>query len=268
MQRAGQGEPMVLLHGIGGELCVWEPVLGGLARNFEVIALDLPGFGRSRPLADGTVPTARALAEAIAAALDGLGADRVHAVGNSLGGWVALELATMGRALTVTALCPAGLWRRPVLAPGEVVRGRAHRAVRWLGPVVPAALLEPHLRHVALRSFVAHPERVPYRAATRIVRSYGRATAYDATATAMRRGHFSGAAQLSVPVTLAFGDRDRLIRPAELRTHAVRRILLPDCGHVPMWDDPELVRAVIESTARGEPIDGPAALRAQPVGSR
>src|ERR1044071_2049315 len=116
-RRSGAGSRYVLIHGLGGEGCVWEPVLPGLEPHHEVIAVDLPGFGRSRPLPGGVTPTPRALAEAVAELLDELGIETAHLAGNSLGGWVALELALLGRARSVVGVCPArsscGTTRRP-----------------------------------------------------------------------------------------------------------------------------------------------------------
>lgn len=248
-ERRGAGEPMILLHGIGGERCVWEPVLDPLSKRFDVLAIDLPGFGRSPALPDDVVPTPPALAQAVARFLEEQGIERAHLVGNSLGGWIALELGKLGRAHSVTGLCPAGLWGRPVLPAGTMVRGRAHRLVRRLRPIIPIALLIPRLRHLALSPFVADPGKVPYGAAWRMIRSYGRATAYDATSNAMRQSFFEDPSKIDVAVTLAFGERDRLIRPARIDHPGARSIVLPGCGHIPMWDDPELVVRVIEQTA-------------------
>lgn len=256
--RQGSGEPLVLLHGIGSELCAWEPVLGPLAETHDVIAVDLPGFGRSRPLPDGVTPTPQALADAVAGLLDELGIDAAHVAGNSLGGWVALELAKAGRATSVVGLCPAGLWGAPLRrtagtadAPGP---GRAHRLAKRLRPLIPVALLVPQVRRLVLGPFVAHPERVPYRAAWRMVSSYARATAYEATSVAMRGAHFTGGERIDVPVTFAFGERDRLIRPTRTRIPGARTVVLPDCGHVPMWDDPELVVDLLSRAARSRSL--------------
>ncbi|MEV8515601.1 alpha/beta fold hydrolase [Dactylosporangium sp. NPDC051484] len=104
--RSGSGEPLVLIHGIGHHWRAWEPVIGPLSRHHDVIALDLPGFGRS-PASEANrgMPTAvAALGEFFA----GLGLDRPHVAGNSLGGAIALELAAAGLARSVTALAPAG----------------------------------------------------------------------------------------------------------------------------------------------------------------
>src|SRR5450631_3167444 len=91
--RRGAGPPLVLLHGIGGDLGVWEALFDPLAEDFDVIAVDLPGFGRSPALPASIVPTPAALAAAVAGLLDELGVRRAHVAGNSLGGWVGLELA-------------------------------------------------------------------------------------------------------------------------------------------------------------------------------
>ena len=251
LRRAGRGEPLVLLHGLGGELCVWAPVWDALTARHDVLAVDLPGFGRSAPLPEDAVPSPRALAVAVAGLLDELGLETVHVAGNSLGAWVALELAALGRARTVTGLCPAGLWRAPLLGEGEAADGRGHLLARRLRPLLPLALLSRRLRHRVLAPFVAHPERVPYRAAWRMVSSYARATAYAATSTAMRRDHFRAAGDVHVPVTLAFGERDRLIRPARTAIRGARSLVLPDCGHIPMWDAPELVAGVVLETTSG-----------------
>jgi pimeloyl-ACP methyl ester carboxylesterase len=101
-----------------------------------------------------------------------------------------------------------------------------------------------------LSPFVAHPERVPYHAAWRMVRSYARATAYAATSTAMRTSSFRGIGAVDVPVVLAFGERDRMIAAVRPALRTGRSVHQPDCGHIAMWDDPGLVSAVIRSAAR------------------
>src|SRR6516162_11880095 len=106
--RAGSGPPLVLIHGIGSRWQVWDPVLPLLEAHREVIALDLPGFGDSPMPAPGTPPGVASLTRLVSEFLDGLGLDRPHVAGNSLGGWVSLELAKQGRVRTATGLSPAG----------------------------------------------------------------------------------------------------------------------------------------------------------------
>jgi len=109
--RSGHGEPLVLLHGLGSSRAAWDAIVPALAERFDVIAVDLPGFGTSALLPAGSEPSPAGLAMAVAALLNDLGIDRPHLAGNSLGGWVAMELAKTRPVRSVTLLSPAGLWR-------------------------------------------------------------------------------------------------------------------------------------------------------------
>src|SRR6266516_845440 len=108
--RTGSGAPLVLVHGIGSSRRAWDPVLPLLAQRFDTIAVDLPGFGESEPLPAEVEPAPAALAAALADLLDDLGVAAPHVAGNSLGGWVALELAHLRPVASVALLSPAGLW--------------------------------------------------------------------------------------------------------------------------------------------------------------
>jgi len=88
----------VRLHGVGESAVGWQPIHQALSDHYDVIAFDLPGFGRSPTLPSGVMPTAAALADAIEGELDRLGVAQFHVAGYSLGARVALELATRGRA--------------------------------------------------------------------------------------------------------------------------------------------------------------------------
>ena len=132
--------------------------------------------------------------------MDELGIASAHVAGNSLGGWLALELGKTERARSVTALCPAGLWGAPLDPEGAPARGGAQRAARALRPLLPLLMASRRARRLALAHVVADPDRVPRAAATRMVGSYARATAYDATNVAMRQAHFTGATRIAVPL--------------------------------------------------------------------
>jgi pimeloyl-ACP methyl ester carboxylesterase len=239
--RSGVGEPLVLIHPVGGSLVVWEPLMERLAPRRDVIALDMPGFGRSPPLPGADDPTPQALARATAAFLDDLGIRTAHLAGNSLGGWVALELAKARRARSVTGLCPAGFWTRP-LGPR---RNAARAAGRVLLPLMPLLLRTARGRGVALGGTVARPERVPPEAAQRLVRDYVRSRAYVRANAAMRSAVFSGMEQVRVPVTLAWAEHDRLVTRPENPVDGARSLVLRGCGHIPTWDDPEQVARVL-----------------------
>jgi len=232
----------VLIHPLGGELVVWEPVLDRLARERDVIALDLPGFGDSPPLAHGAEPTPRVLAGAVASLLDELGLGRAHVAGNSLGGWVALELAKAGRALSVAGLCTAGFWKRPL---GPRPGGDVRMVGRAILPLVPMLVRSARGRRWLLRSSVGHPDRVPPAAAARLVRSYVCSPGFEGANAAMRSAVFSGVEHIRVPVTLAWAELDRLVRRPRETVPKWRTVVLHGCGHVPTWDDPDQVARVL-----------------------
>jgi pimeloyl-ACP methyl ester carboxylesterase len=236
--RLGAGPLLVLLHTLGTDHRMWDPVVGRLAREREVLALDLPGFGGS-PAVDGGSP--RGLADAVGRWLAEQGIERPHVAGNSLGGWVALELAHAGRAASVTAIAPAGLWAAP-LAPR---RSRARAAARIALPALGLLVRAPSLRRVVLASSAAHPERIPRDDALRLIRAYATAPGFDDANAAMRAGTFTALAEIGVPVTLAWPDRDRLVRRPRELPPSVRSVVLRGCGHLPTWDDPEQVARVL-----------------------
>jgi pimeloyl-ACP methyl ester carboxylesterase len=243
--RTGSGEPLVLLHALGTDRHMWDPVIDRLSDEREVFAVDMPGFGES-PVTSPAAPGD------LARAIDHeLGLDRPHVAGNSLGGWVALELALAGRARSVTAIAPAGLWEQP-LAPK---RAAARQLARALRPALPRLLRSERGRRIALGGTIAHPERVPYAAALQLVRAYADAPGFDAVNAAMRAGRFAGLAEIDVPLTLAWPEHDRLVgRPRAIGAGA-REFRLAGCGHMPTWDDPEQVARVLLAGSTLAPRD-------------
>src|SRR2546430_6322286 len=111
--RAGSGEPLVLIHGIGSRWQMWEPVLGAVEAEREVIALDLPGFAGSPPPPPGTPPGVDSLTRLVSEFLDELGLDRPHVAGNSLGGWLSPERPKRARVRPGTVLSPPGAHHAP-----------------------------------------------------------------------------------------------------------------------------------------------------------
>jgi pimeloyl-ACP methyl ester carboxylesterase len=246
LTRTGSGEPLLLIHPLGADRAVWDPVLGDLAADHDCIAVDMPGFGDSPELPDDVRATPAAIAASALRTLDELGIESVHVAGISLGGWVALELGKTGRARSVTAICAAGLWRRP-LGPR---RNSARHAARALSPLLPLIVRSPRLRKLAFSGTVVRPEQVGAAEALRRIRAYGHAPGFDRANDEMRAAVFSGFEQIPVPVTLAWGERDRLVRPPSQPPAGTRTILLAGCGHVPTWDDPARVSALIRSSTR------------------
>lgn len=248
--RLGGGEPLVLVHPLGADRGVWEPVLERLAEHHDAIVVDMPGFGDSPELPEEVPATAESIASCLEATLDSLDLDRAHVAGISLGGWVSLEFAKSDRCLSVTAICPAGFWARPLGPRPEAARGTARTLVGLLRPL----LATESGRRLILRGSIAHPERVPAAAAYRLVHSYATAPGFVRANAEMRRTLFEGFEQIDVPITLAWAEHDRLVSPPRsVPDNVVTAPLLRDCGHVPTWDDPERVAGVIlENTARAK----------------
>jgi pimeloyl-ACP methyl ester carboxylesterase len=236
--RVGSGEPLVLIHALGADRRMWDPVLDLLARERDVIAFDLPGFGGSREVSPARPID---LAASVAASVVALGVSRPQVAGVSLGGWVALELALAGEASAVTAIAPAGLWSEPL----EPRRSTARMVARALSPVLPLILRSVRGRQLALSANVGHPDRVPFSDALRLVRTYARSPGFAAVNAAMRASRFARLAEITVPVTLAWPDLDRIVgRPRALPGN-VRSVVLRGCGHMPTWDDPVQVAALL-----------------------
>jgi pimeloyl-ACP methyl ester carboxylesterase len=251
--RAGTGPALVLLHPLGADRQVWRPVLEYLTPVRDCIAVDLPGFGDSEPIPRGEPADPAALARAIAGFLQAEGIERPHVAGNSLGGWVALELALAGHAASVTAIAPAGLWRNPLPPKPEVAR----RLSRLAGPALPAVLHSAAGRRAVLLGTMTHPERMPPDDALALVRAYARAPGFTAVNRAMRAGTFTRLADIEVPVAIVWPQYDRVVTRVNDLPPGVEVRELPGCGHIPMWDDPRGVAEALIAGSGAQPALGP-----------
>lgn len=264
-ERHGEGPPLVLLHGVGHRRQAWAPVAGLLAPQRTVIAVDLPGHGDSPPLEIRPGESAvEAMARAVLGFLDELGLDRPHLAGNSLGGALALIAAARDRAETVTVLSPAGFWsggwQFPYVKAVFLAAQLSGAAVRSLVPLLSRSVAG---RTVMDAVFVASPARMPPEQAVDDAYAFFRARAAVAAVLAHRES-FTQAVPPTVPVTIAWGSRDRLLPPGQARIamqrlpHA-RLFPLPGCGHVPMTDNPWLVaRVLLEGSSISEVSELPA----------
>ena len=261
--RGGSGEPLVLIHGVGHTWRGWRPMLGRLEQRFDVLAVDLPGFGRSASLP--VPPTPEALADAVEDEMGRAGFDTAHFAGNSLGGWISLELARRGRARTVVAISPAGLQHRREKDWGAALL----RGMRWAAQNLPApaALLQSPVTRTLLagptfaRAWNLDPEQLIEE--TELLAS---CPGFEATLPHTFNGQPRGLTELEVPVLILWGTLDviliprqgrrfeRLIPGAELR-------YIRGVGHTPMSDAPGPLAEAIEGFA----LDRPGAESAQPV---
>ena len=248
--RTGTGPTLVLIHGIGHHWQGWDPVLDRLAGQRDVIALDLPGFGASPMPPAGTPPGAGSLTDLVTDFLERLGVQRPHVAGNSLGGWISLELAKRGRVASATALSPAG-FHNGLEAVYQQTSFRILIAItRLIATNAEQILSRPRLRQLAFAQLVAHPLKLPREEIGPSVRALANAPWFDDTLRAINEEHFTGGAAISAPVTIAWGEYDRVLLPRQASRAAraipsARMLTLSGCGHVPMTDDPEQVARVI-----------------------
>lgn len=250
--RKGAGEPLLLIHGIGHRRQAWDPVLDRLAESYDVIAIDLAGFGESEPYPDGTAYSMDNACRIIGENLAEWGVSQPHVVGNSLGGAIGLELGARGMARSVTALSPAGFFRNlgdrvQALVLLLVLRVAAMAPV----PVLKAVSRSAFGRRIAGLSLYSHPERFDNTAVLGDAIALKQAAAFEGTLKAGLRYRFDS--QVDVPTTIAWATRDRILRfgqsaLAQERLPRAQHVALPHCGHVPMIDDPDLIVRVIENT--------------------
>jgi pimeloyl-ACP methyl ester carboxylesterase len=254
--RAGAGEPLLLLHGFTGTWHHWRPLLGELVARYEVIAPTLPGHygGPAYPL-NSSIRLGGAT-DLLESQLDELGVGTAHVVGNSLGGALALELAKRCRARSVVAIAPGGGWTDGDGEAQRVARffARQVRATRATAPGLPIIMRRPGTRHLALRDIMRHGELVAPADAVDLARTSLGCTVIGSVLEALRADRDLSLRDLGrvvAPVLLASPQFDRVL-PAERHAPRLRREIpgvewrvLPDCGHVPMWDDTRLLVRII-----------------------
>ncbi|MFL5843846.1 MAG: alpha/beta fold hydrolase [Solirubrobacteraceae bacterium] len=247
--RRGSGEPLVLLHGIGSRWQAFLPVLPTLAERFEVWSLDLPGFGASPP-PSRPIGSIADLTDQVAGWMAEQGIEGAHVAGNSTGGAVALELAARGLAASACALAPIGFWSTRERAFCQASLRGTRAFARASRPLVPLLAAHPATRTLSLAQYYAKPWRLsPGEVAGGIDALLG-ATAFDAVDAAFT-GYLAPAdAADHVPVTIAWGAKDRLLLPRQLdrarrRLPRARHVLIPDAGHLMMSDQPVAVAAVM-----------------------
>jgi pimeloyl-ACP methyl ester carboxylesterase len=250
--RSDAGAPLVLLHALGTSRHTWNPVIPALARHFDVIAVDLPGFGDS-PATTQASPAG--LAEAVDGLLTELGVRSPHLAGNSLGGWVALELAAIRPSASVTLLGPAGLWKRDAPLYCRI----SLRATRWLArhAARPLSRLVRYRlgRVLVLGQTHGHPIRLTPGYAREAIAAMGTCPGFEAALAGTARRRYLATTPITAPVTLAFGSRDVLLLRRQSRhldqlPPGIQPETLPGCGHLPVADNPGAVAELITRAAK------------------
>jgi pimeloyl-ACP methyl ester carboxylesterase len=250
--RVGTGEPLLLIHPFMLNHEVWSEVLPALAEEFDVVAATLPGHWGGPHLKRRDV-SLDAFADGLEALMDDLGWETAHIAGCSIGGWLSLELAQRGRARSVTAIAPAGGWRRFSWTQIQVgLKFLMLAPLAFLGRAVgDLARFAPLVRRV-LAIVSADSTAMPRRQVTACVRAATHCSAFlPFFWSELRHGGIHGLDRVTVPVRLVLCEKDWLLPPSQHgarfreQIRAVEVVEMPGVGHVPMYDDPTAVAALI-----------------------
>lgn len=256
--RGGSGSALLLVHGVSASWRAWSPILPHVERHHDVLAPTLLGHAGARPFDPHVTPSLGALVDGIEAQLDRAGLDRVHVVGNSLGGWIAIELARRGRARSLVLLSPGGTtrsqWRLELTS--AVIRLSIKRLAR-LAAHADAIASRPMLRRPLLYTQVAHPNRVPPESVAASIRAA--ASAPGVVELLKVLPHEQQVEPLPTdrdyPIRLIWPQDDRVLPYEHFGVSMVERlpgvelVRISDVGHVPMSDDPAgVARLILEVT--------------------
>jgi pimeloyl-ACP methyl ester carboxylesterase len=262
---AGEGDPVICLHGLGGTKASFMTTLAGLSEERRVIAIDFPGFGdSSKPF--GAAYDATYFARVVSEVMDELGFDSAALIGNSMGGRVALECGLLfpDRVDGLVLLAPALAWLRDrrwrwLLQPPLPKLGFIQPTPRMIyDPLVRAIVPGGNDGWVAagvdefLRSFLTQNGRVAFYSAARNIyldEPYG------------EEGLWTRLEGLMVPSLFVWGRQDTLV-PIGFRRHVERVLdsaqhLELDCGHVPQLEEPDLTHAAARSFLDSVPAQPP-----------
>lgn len=258
--RGGSGPPLVLIHGFTDTWRTWELLLPRLEQSFDVFAVTMPGHAggptAAEPFTSDTMP------DGIEVAMDEAGIEAAHLAGNSLGGFVALQLASRGRALSVTGLAPAGGWSaefQEQYALDYFITQQ--KLVKRAAPFADQIASTPEGREQATRFIVEdHSLITPDMVVHQLLGAAYCPGAIAMVEAARREGFELDAERIDCPVRFVWGTEDRLLRWPETAVRfreewlpAAEYIELEGVGHCPQLEVPLEVAELIAGTARLTP---------------
>jgi pimeloyl-ACP methyl ester carboxylesterase len=252
--REGSGAPLLLLPGLGSTRAEFAAVVPALARRYDVLALDLPGHGRSPRLPADVRPDVATLTDAVEQELDRWGVDAPHVLGVSLGGRLGLELARRQRARSEVAIAPTGPLTPPERALQTALLATARLGFGALAPVADAVLRAAVPRTAALGLLRARGWRTPPAEAAALVRAFAEAEDFwRLVRAAVVREATVDYWAVDCPVLIAQGTHDVMTLSQAawlaLLVPSARFRLLPFAGHSAVADVPQRVIRLVDRAA-------------------
>lgn len=259
--RTGGGQPLLLVHGLGGNLHSWSTVAADLARHREVIALDLPGHGRSPSEPDSG--TFAGLARSLDEWLEREGLVGVDMVGSSMGARLVLEMARRRKAGAVVALDPGGFWRGWERTFFRTTIAASIALVRALRPALPALAGNAIGRTMLMAQLSAKPWNLKPDVVSSELRSFADTKTFDSLVKDLATGPMQqGLAEAEAPIAIGWGRKDRLCLPRQAARAVAafpgaRLHWFENSGHFPMWDEPgRTVELILRTSAAVAPAGG------------
>ncbi|MEV0433655.1 alpha/beta hydrolase [Nocardia sp. NPDC050413] len=250
----GSGDPVLLLHGFMLSPHCWEQVAHRMAAHCEVYAPAFAGHWGG-PKVEGWTLDVYALADQIEDQLDELGWRTCHIAGNSLGGWVGLELARRGRARTLTTIAAAGGWASPSIT--QIRIGAKFASLlpfvavgRRLGDIAIDNRLVQHATALLLTKRTGAVPR--HELVTTLIAALHCDVIVPLILGSLRAPGMDDLAELETPIRMLLAEHDRIIPNSVYATHYLRelpasadRILVHGVGHVPMLEAPDRIATLI-----------------------
>ncbi len=237
---AGQGPPVILLHGLGGDGSRWGPNIGPLAKDFHVFALDQIGFGQSdKPLANYHTGM---LADFLAGFIEAVHLPKASLVGNSMGASVALYMAVHHPALVdKIVLADGGGYRSPGPAAPRREPTAADRHRRQIQNSVTHAETREFFRIMFHNKNLVTDEMVDAQLPMRLRSAFTISRIQEAGEKGIGSLTEAEVRGVAAPTLIVWGKYDELANPAgadrlERAIPGARKVMVDDCGHMPQLE--------------------------------
>jgi pimeloyl-ACP methyl ester carboxylesterase len=248
---------LVLVHGLGSAGTIWKSLIPKLTDHFSVIAVDLPGHGIAE-LHEGESVDPKSLARAIVETVSQThDISQMHVAGNSLGGWIALEMGAVApdKVKSVTALAPAGLWHHVPTSKLPPSFFDARLLAKISQHFMKLAYNLPVLKAIGYKKITHLWRELSFESCRDSVLAMANSKGYLPLWRGLRGRKFESAVPKNVNVSIVFGDYD-LTLPEEIAqeksvapAHS-NWVVVDNCAHVIMWNYPDLTVDFIKRTAR------------------